>query len=159
MASQNFGTISVNNIIFLDSDNVPIAPNQVLTTRGDGGIFFTQLYSNGVHSIPFGAFSRVVAPDSLNPPNNIVIDGSNAFNTLSFDAGAGIEFIHGIDPYNPSLRIQSIAPEQIVVGDDVVDFKTLSNDPNHGGRALYFAGRNDIVVTVENKISPTFILP
>ena len=143
MESQSFGTIRVNNIVFVDKNNKPIPANQVLTTRGDGGITFS---SYGTQS-PYGPFTTVQAGYD-DDPNKIVLYGNAAQNRLLLLPGSGIEF-GKVSDMASNIMIQSIAPEQIIVGTSTLSFLDLET-PAQGGRALYFQGTGDVVIGVSS---------
>jgi hypothetical protein len=130
----------VRNIVFKDFSNRPISSNQFLTTRGDGGIYFSDQSTTSAR-----AFVEVRAGD-------IQIPATTTSNILYLGAGAGIQYYStaiggGI---NTKLYITATAPEQItVIGDKTLNFSSLRDDPA-GGRTLYYAGTGDTTVNVSD---------
>ena len=135
----------VRDIYFKDYSNRPISANKILTTRGDGGIFFGS-----------------AAPASLFPGFNDFRAGSNAIitasntdqkNTLWLEEGAGIEFTQILDGLQPKTYISATAPEQIVLRGQgrggTLHFSSLQ-DEFIGGRTMYFDGRGDILLSVSD---------
>lgn len=130
----------VRDIVFKDQSNKPISSSLVLTARGDGGTYFSD-----ISNAPQSAFNKFHATP------NIDILASNAVNTLWFEPGAGIEYYSRTDGVQPKVFIVATAPEQITVFGDgsTLKFSDL-NDDLTGGRTLYFAGTGDTTVNVSS---------
>jgi hypothetical protein len=130
----------VRNIIFKDFSNRPISSNQYLTTRGDGGTYFSDQSTTTAR-----AFVEVRAED-------IRIPATTTSNILQLGAGAGIQYYStaiggGI---NTKLYITATAPEQIaVIGNKTLNFSSLRDEPA-GGRTLYYAATGDTTINVSD---------
>ena len=131
----------VRDIVFKDASNRPIPANRVLTTRGDGGIYFSD--------IPPSTNSTFVRSfNEFRAGSNIVFPASNAYNKLWFEAGAGIQYFSNLEAGQQKLYIAATAPEQITIpGDKTLNFSSLT-DSLDGGRTLYFAGTGDTTVNI-----------
>jgi hypothetical protein len=137
----NADTIFVRDIIFKDGGNYPIPANRYLLTRGDGGIYFGS-NSNGIPS----AFNAFRAGD-------IQFVASNAYNTLWFEAGAGIQFVSTIGPGNqPKLWVAATAPDQLqIYGGSTLSFADLPDDLS-GGKTLVYAAVDDMNISISDNI-------
>ena len=143
-------TLFVRQLYFKDLVNNPISTNQVLLTRGDGGIYFGSPFSNQ-STIPYG-FTTFIGGSNL----STVATPSQT--TLWLDQGAGIQIIKTTTSNIPHYFIGATAPEQLAVfnGDpnastitSVLNFSSLQDDL-YGGRTLYFQGKDDTVVSISD---------
>jgi len=147
-------TLFVRQLYFKDLVNYPITQNQVLLTRGDGGVYFGSPFSNQ-STIPYG-FTTFIGGSNL----STVATPSQT--TLWIDQGAGINIYKDpTTPLNstPHYFIAATAPEQLAVfnGDPdndstittVLNFSSLT-DTLYGGRTLYFQGKDDTVVSISD---------
>ncbi len=131
----------VRDIYFKDYSNRPISANKILTTRGDGGIYFGNQFAG--ESYP--SFNE------LRAGSNTVLPASNVYNTLWFEEGAGITFHTVVDGLQPKTFIASSAPEQITVLKDggTVNFSSLQ-ESLIGGRTLFFDYKGDATINVSD---------
>lgn len=131
----------VRDIYFKDYSNRPISANKILTTRGDGGIYF----GNQTTGQQYPAFNEFRAGSNITTP------ASNIYNTLWFEQGAGIQFYNVLDGLQPKTFIASTAPEQItVLGDGgTVNFSSLKENLV-GGRTLFFDYKGDATINVSD---------
>jgi hypothetical protein len=142
MATSNALTLDAlftRQLYFRDASNRPISANQVLTTRGDGGIYFAPLSTNALK-----AFNTVQAG------SNITIQASNAVNTLWFEPGAGIQYYSNVEAGQTKLYIAATGPEQLtVVGDGTLNFSSL-RDTIDGGRTLFYKATGDASIYISD---------
>lgn len=143
-------TLFVRQLYFKDLVNNPINTNQVLLTRGDGGIYFGSPFSNQ-STIPYG-FTTFIGGSNLS-----TVAGPSQ-SVLWLDQGAGINIVKTMSSSVPHYFIGATAPEQIGVfnvspnvstGTSILNFSSL-RDNFYGGRTLYFEGRDDTVVSVSD---------
>jgi len=133
----------VREIIYKDKSNRPIAPNQVLVSRGDGGTYFGNIPSTS------GGIGR--AYNTFRGGSNIVFEASNATNTLWLSNGAGIGFYSTVIACGdqPVLHIYATGPEQITIGNQTLNFSSLT-DSLTGGRTLYYAAEGDTTLRISD---------
>jgi hypothetical protein len=131
----------VRDIYFKDYSNRPISANKILTTRGDGGIYFGNQFAGETYP----AFNE------LRAGSNTVLPASNVYNTLWFEEGAGITFHTVVDGLQPKTFIASSAPEQITVVKDggTVNFSSLK-ESLVGGRTLFYDYTGDATINVSD---------
>ena len=131
----------VRDIYFKDYSNRPISANKILTTRGDGGIYFGNQFAGETYP----AFNE------LRAGSNTVLPASNVYNKLWFEEGAGIKFHTVVDGLQPKTFIASSAPEQITVVKDggTVNFSSLK-ESLVGGRTLFFDYTGDATINVSD---------
>jgi hypothetical protein len=131
----------VRDIYFKDYSNRPISANKILTTRGDGGIYF----GNQTVADIYPSFNEFRAGSNVTTPSG------SAFNTLWIEEGAGIKFHNVVDGLQPKTYIASTGPEQItVLGDGgTVNFSSLTENIV-GGRTLYFGTKGDTTINVSD---------
>lgn len=143
-------TLFVRQLYFKDLVNNPINTNQVLLTRGDGGIYFGSPFSNQ-STIPYG-FTTFIGGSNLS-----TVAGPSQ-NVLWLDQGAGINIVKTVTSSIPHYFIGATAPEQLGVfnvspntstGTSILNFSSL-RDNFYGGRTLYFEGRDDTVVSISD---------
>ena len=141
----NTDTLFLRQLYFKDQANNPIAANQVLLTRGDGGVYFGSPFSNQ-STIPYG-FTQFIGGSNLS--TNATANQTR----LWLDNGAGIVINQRSN--DPSHYIVSAtAPEQIIVGNNggppqTLNFSSLRDDP-FGGRTLYYEGIGDTLITLSD---------
>jgi len=150
MANQQQQTITTDTLFlrqlyFKDLVNNPIAANQVLLTRGDGGIYFGSPFSNQ-STIPYG-FTQFIGGSNLS--TNAAANQTR----LWLENGAGI-VINQLSTDTSHYIIAATAPEQIIVGNNygptqTLNFSSLQDDP-YGGRTLYYEGLGDTLVTISD---------
>lgn len=133
----NADQIFVRDIFFRDFGNRPISSGNVLVTRGDGGVYFSNLSTSGIY-----AFNTIIA-DGV-PVIKASNTGSNA---ISFGAGPGIGF--AVDnTINPNkLVIQNLGIQQLHVNNDntTISFSNLPV-PTPAGRTLTFGNEGEIYI-------------
>ena len=143
-------TLFVRQLYFKDLVNNPISTNQVLLTRGDGGIYFGSPFSNQ-STIPYG-FTTFIGG------SNLSTFAGPSQSVLWLDQGAGINIVQTMTGNIPHYYIGATAPEQLGVfnvspntstGTQILNFSSLQ-DNLYGGRTLYFEGRDDTVITVSD---------
>jgi len=143
-------TLFVRQLYFKDLVNNPITTNQVLLTRGDGGIYFGSPFSNQ-STIPYG-FTTFIGGSNLS-----TVAGPSQ-NVLWLDQGAGINIVKTVTSSIPHYFIGATAPEQLGVfnvspntstGTSILNFSSL-HDTFYGGRTLYFEGRDDTVISISD---------
>ena len=129
----------IRELIFKDFGNRPISSQQILTTRGDGVVYF----SNAPSTLGIGSFNYIQADSTF------TYTASNVTNTLYINSGHGIQLTNGFDGLNNKLYVNATAPQAITVYDtgSTINFSNLSNTyPT--GRTLYFAGKGDVNIEV-----------
>jgi len=143
-------TLFVRQLYFKDLVNNPINTNQVLLTRGDGGIYFGSPFSNQ-STIPYG-FTTFIGG------SNLSTYAGPSQSVLWLDQGAGINIVKTVTSSIPHYFIGATAPEQLGVfnvspntstGTSILNFSSL-RDNFYGGRTLYFEGRDDTVVSISD---------
>jgi len=143
-------TLFVRQLYFKDLVNNPINTNQVLLTRGDGGIYFGSPFSNQ-STIPYG-FTTFIGG------SNLSTFAGPSQSVLWLDQGAGINIVKTVTSSIPHYFIGATAPEQLGVfnvspntstGTSILNFSSLRDD-FYGGRTLYFEGRDDTVVSISD---------
>lgn len=141
----NTDTVFLRQLYFKDLVNNPIAANQVLLTRGDGGIYFGSPFSNQ-STIPYG-FTQFIGGSNLST-------NATANNTrLWLENGAGI-VINQLSTDKSHFIVSATAPEQITVNQgqanqQTLNFSSLHDDP-YGGRTLYYQGVGDTLVSISD---------
>jgi hypothetical protein len=142
----NTDTVFLRQLYFKDLVNNPIPANQVLLTRGDGGVYFGSPFSNQ-STIPYG-FTQFIGG------SNALSTNATANNTrLWLDSAAGI-VVNQLSTDKSHYIISATAPEQIIVGNNqgptqTLNFSSLRDDP-YGGRTLYYEGLGDTLVSISD---------
>lgn len=143
-------TLFVRQLYFKDLVNNPIPQNQVLLTRGDGGIYFGSPFSNQ-STIPYG-FTTFIGG------SNLSTTATPSQTTLWIDQGAGINIYKTTTSSIPHYFIAATAPEQLAVfnGDpndcppvSILNFSSLYDDL-YGGRTLFFQGKDDTTISISD---------
>jgi hypothetical protein len=130
----------VRDIIFKDYGNRPISSHQLLVTRGDGVIYF----SNAPNTSNIGSFNYVQMDSTF------TYSASNPTNTLYLTTGQGVQFTNVRDVFgNNKIKLDSLAPQNLFVFDtnETLSFSSLSNVFG-SGRTLNVAGKNDIILSI-----------
>ena len=139
--SMTLDKLFIRQLYFRDASNRPIPANQVMTTRGDGGIYFSPSTLSTA-----GSFNQFRAG------SNIILDASNAVNTLWFQPGPGIEFASTVVGTQAQVYINATGPEQIVInggGSGTLPFSQLV-DETSGGRTLFYAATGDTTLNISD---------
>lgn len=139
--SLTLDKLFIRQLYFRDASNRPIPANQVMTTRGDGGIYFSPSTLSTA-----GSFNQFRAG------SNIILDASNAVNTLWFQPGPGIEFASTVVGTQAQVYINATGPEQIVInggGSGTLPFSRLV-DETSGGRTLFYAATGDTTLNISD---------
>jgi hypothetical protein len=141
----NTDTVFLRQLFFKDQANNPIPPNQVLITRGDGGIYFGSPFSNQ-STIPYG-FTQFIGG------SNLSTNATANHTRLWLDNGAGISISQRPDDKSHYI-LAATGPEQITVGNNgsfsqTLNFSSLHDDP-YGGRTLYYQGVGDTLVSISD---------
>lgn len=128
----------VRDIIFKDYGNRPISSHQVLMTRGDGVIYF----SNAPNTSNIGSFNYIQVDSTF------TYAATNPVNTMYIASGQGVQFTNTSNDGINQLVLNSLGPQNLFVYDthQNLNFSSLSNSPS--GRTLNFAGSNDIVLSL-----------
>jgi hypothetical protein len=128
----------VRDIIFKDYGNRPISSHQVLMTRGDGVIYF----SNAPNTCNIGSFNYIQVDSTF------TYAATNPVNTMYIASGQGVQFTNTSNDGINKLVLNSLAPQNLFVYDTKqnLNFSSLSNTPF--GRTLNFAGSNDITLSL-----------
>lgn len=133
----NTDQIFVRELFFKDFGNRPISSGQVLVTRGDGGIYFSNVSTSGLFS-----FSGVQA-GSLP-----VVNATNMSTTLFLGAGPGISYTVSSNIGNSQrIFVNNLGIQQLGVYDDnsIINFSSLSV-PTPAGRTLYMKGEGEVYI-------------
>jgi len=128
----------VRDIIFKDYGNRPISSHQVLMTRGDGVIYF----SNAPNTCNIGSFNYIQVDSTF------TYAATNPINTMYIASGQGVQFTNTSNDGINKLVLDSLGPQNLFVYDTQqnLNFSSLSNTPY--GRILNFAGSNDIKISI-----------
>ena len=138
MTSQSWDSVQWNELFFVDKANNPIPRNQIMITRGDGYIYFTNLFSTNFVT----AFNEFRANVDENYDNDIVIQSSNTNNILRIQQGNGVSFVVSTGRIVTNL----IGPEQLFVDQSSIQYSNLGT--YNGSRTLFFKGVGDMNVYV-----------
>ena len=131
----------VRDIIFKDYGNRPISSHQVLITRGDGVIYFSNASNSppGVNSFNYVQLDSTFTYAAVNPTNTLYLTGGQGIQYTNVSTPGGINAIH----------LESLAPQNLFLFDtrSTLSFSSLSNVCG-SGRTLNVAGRNNIFLTI-----------
>jgi len=131
----------VRDIIFKDYGNRPISSHQVLITRGDGVIYFSNASNSppGVNSFNFVQLDSTFTYAATNPVNTLYLTGGQGIQYTNVSTPGGINAIH----------LESLAPQNLFLFDNksTLSFSSLSNVYG-SGRTLNIAGKNNIFLTI-----------
>ena len=131
----------VRDIIFKDYGNRPISSHQVLITRGDGVIYFSNASNSppGVNSFNYVQVDSTFTYAATNPTNTLYLTGGQGIQYTNVSTPGGINAIH----------LESLAPQNLFLFDNrsTLSFSSLSNVYG-SGRTLNIAGKNNIFLTI-----------
>jgi hypothetical protein len=133
----NTDQIFVRELFFKDFGNRPISSGQVLVTRGDGGIYFSNVSTSGLYS-----FSGVQAGDLS------TVNATTMSTTLFLGAGPGISYTVSPNSGNSQrIFVNNLGIQQLGVYNDnsIINFSSLTV-PTPAGRTLYMKGEGEIYI-------------
>jgi len=133
----NADQIFVRDIFFRDFGNRPISSGNILVTRGDGGVSFSNVSTNGVY-----AFNSIQA-DSV----STIYASNTGSNAINFGAGPGIAFAIDSNAYPYRLVISNLGIQQLYVFDNksTLSFSSFTA-PTPAGRVLKYAGEGEVYI-------------
>jgi hypothetical protein len=133
----NTDQIFVREIFFKDLGNRPISSGKVLVTRGDGGIYFSNVSTSGLYS-----FSGVQAG------NLPTVNATSMSTTLFLGAGPGISYTVSSNIGNSQrIFVNNLGIQQLGVYNDhsIINFSSLTV-PTPAGRTLWLKGEGEILI-------------